>query len=56
MVRKEETVGPAALGHKPAVLSEQREKVLRTVEGTGVVKFRDDPALPVLKRPGFLDD
>lgn len=45
--------GPAALGHDPVVLGDQRRKVLDTIEGTGVVSFRakGDPALPFLKDP-----
>ena len=45
-------VGPAALGHEPAVGGEQRKKVLEKIEGTGVVNFResDDPLLPFLDR------
>lgn len=39
-------LGPAALGHDPVILEEQREKVLDTVEGVGIVKFRDSPLLP----------
>jgi hypothetical protein len=41
-------LGPAALGHDPVVLENQRRKVLDTVEKSGVVKFRDDPLLPFL--------
>jgi hypothetical protein len=42
------SIGPAALGHDPVVLKEQREKVLDTVESAGVVQFRDKEALPIL--------
>ena len=43
-----ENPGPAALGHDPLVAPDARETVLNTVEQTGVVDFRDDPALPWL--------
>lgn len=42
------SLGPAALGHDPVVLEEQREQVLEKIEQTGVVDFRDDPLLPFL--------
>lgn len=38
--------GPGILGHDPVVLPDVRNKVTDTVEGTGIVEFRDDPALP----------
>lgn len=41
-------IGPAALGHDPVVLEEQREQVLEMVEETGVVSFREDPLLPFM--------
>lgn len=40
--------GPAALGHDPVVAGDARKRVLDTIEGTGAVEFRDDPALPWL--------
>jgi hypothetical protein len=40
--------GPAALGHDPVVLGDQRKAALDAVEETGVVSFRNDPALPWL--------
>jgi len=40
--------GPAVLGHDPIVVPEARETALGAVEQTGVVSFRDDPALPWL--------
>jgi len=41
-------VGPRALGHDPLVLGEQRDKAVRKIEETGIVKFRrkGDPLLP----------
>lgn len=41
-------IGPAALGHEPVVLPEQRKKVLDTVEKTGAVSFRNSPLLPFM--------
>lgn len=41
--------GPALLGHDPVVLGDQRKAALDAVEGTGVVSFREDPALPWLE-------
>lgn len=38
--------GPAALGHDPVVAGDIRKSALDTVEQTGVVRFRRDPALP----------
>jgi len=45
-------VGPRVLGHEPAVLTEQREKLVDTIDesGLGVVGIRSkrEPALPIL--------
>lgn len=46
-----ENPGPAALGHDPVIAGDARKKALDAVEGTGVVSFRDEPALPWLKDP-----
>jgi len=43
--------GPAALGHDPVVLPEVREKAVETVESTGLVSFRNSPALPFIENP-----
>jgi len=43
--------GPAVLGHDPVVLPGPRERVKDAVNDTGVVNFRDDPALPFLENP-----
>jgi hypothetical protein len=43
--------GPGVLGHDPVVLPDQRKKVRDAVESTGVVSFRDDPALPFVENP-----
>jgi len=43
--------GPAVLGHDPVVLPGPRERVKDAVNQTGVVNFRDDPALPFLENP-----
>lgn len=39
-------IGPAALGHDPVVLKEQREKVLDKIEESGAISFRDNPMFP----------
>lgn len=43
-------LGPRALGHEPLVLGEQRENVVKAVESTGVITFRDtdNPIFPWL--------
>lgn len=45
-------VGPRVLGHKPAVLADQREQIIEKVQDTGpqIVGIRStrEPALPFL--------
>jgi len=43
--------GPDVLGHDPVFLPEARKTVTETIERSGVVEFRDDPALPWLSNP-----
>lgn len=45
-------VGPRVLGHEPAVLADQREQAIETIQDTGpkIVDVRStrSPALPIL--------
>jgi len=45
-------VGPRVLGHEPAVLGDQREQLIETVQETGPqivgVRSTREPALPFL--------
>lgn len=41
-------VGPAALGHDPVVLGDQRKRLRDRINEMGVVNLREDPLIPPL--------